>query len=127
MSGDCGGPSTDRARRDDPDAATILAALSDGASATISLGRRFPHDDSCWSEVWGTDGYERVPFMWDETGDEVFRSSMMRQAEAFARAVRAGRARAPGADAVAALTVAEWTSEALAADRPGARIPAAAP
>ena len=34
---------------------------------------------------------------------------------------------AQGADAVAALTVAEWTSQALAGDRRGARSPAAAP
>ncbi|HEX3976425.1 MAG TPA: Gfo/Idh/MocA family oxidoreductase [Solirubrobacteraceae bacterium] len=122
------GPSTAPRLPGDPDATTILAALSGGASATISLGRQFPHADSCWLEIWGTDGYERLPFMWDETGDQVFRSSMTRQAEAFARAVRGGACEgAQAADAVAALTVAEWTSDALAADRPGARIPAAAP
>jgi myo-inositol 2-dehydrogenase / D-chiro-inositol 1-dehydrogenase len=121
------GPSTAPRAPADPDATTILAALSGGAAATISLGRRFPHADSCWLEIWGTDGYERLPFMWDVPGDEVFRSSMMRQAEGFARAVRGGACEgAQGADAVAALTVAQWTSKALAADRPAARIPAAA-
>jgi myo-inositol 2-dehydrogenase / D-chiro-inositol 1-dehydrogenase len=121
------GPSTAPRPPGDPDATTILAALSVGAAATISLGRRFPHADSCWVEIWGTGGYERLPFMWDVPGDEVFRSSMTRQAEGFARAVRGGaREGAQGADAVAALTVAEWTSEALAA-APAAHVPAAAP
>jgi myo-inositol 2-dehydrogenase / D-chiro-inositol 1-dehydrogenase len=122
------GPSTAPRAAGDPDAPTILAALSSGAAAAISLGRRFPHADSCWLEIWGTDGYERLPFMWDVPGDEVFRSSMTRQAEGFARAVRGGTCEgAQGADAVAALTVAQWTSEALGAERPAARIPAAAP
>ena len=117
------GPSTGSHAPTDPDAATILAGLSGGATATISLGRRFPFQDSCWAEVWGTEGYARLPFMWDADGDEVFRSSMRRQAEGFARAVRGGPLEgAGGADAVAALTVAEWTSEALAsAGRPAVR------
>jgi myo-inositol 2-dehydrogenase/D-chiro-inositol 1-dehydrogenase len=122
------GPSTVPRAPGDPDAATILAALSGGAAATISLGRQFPHPDSCWLEIWGTDGYERLPFMWGAPGDEVFRSSMTRQAEGFARAVRGGACEgAQGADAVAAQTVAGWTADALGADRPPARIPASAP
>jgi myo-inositol 2-dehydrogenase/D-chiro-inositol 1-dehydrogenase len=100
----------------DPDAATILAHLSGGAAATISLGRRFPYADSCWLEVWGTGGYERLEFMWDAPGDEVFRSSMRRQAEAFARAVRGAPCEgAQAADAVAAQTVAGWATDALCA------------
>jgi len=99
----------------DPDCATLLAQLSDGASATISLGRRFPHADSCWLEVWGTEGYERLTFMWDSAGEDVFRRSMKRQAEAFARAARGGeREGAGGADAFAALSVAELAAASLA-------------
>ncbi|MGN6871761.1 MAG: Gfo/Idh/MocA family protein [Solirubrobacteraceae bacterium] len=105
----------------DPDCATLLAQLSGGASATISLGRRFPHADSCWLEVWGTEGYERLTFMWDTAGDDVFRESMKRQAEAFARAVRGGeREGAGGADALAALSVAELAAASLAS---GSQIP----
>lgn len=108
------GPSSEPRDPADPDSATLLAQLSSGASATISLGRRFPHADSCWLEVWGTDGYERVTFMWDTAGDEVFRQSMQRQAESFARALRGGeREGADGADAVAALSVAELAAAAL--------------
>jgi myo-inositol 2-dehydrogenase/D-chiro-inositol 1-dehydrogenase len=122
------GPSSAARSAADPDAATILAQLSGGAAATISLGRRFPHADSCWLELWGTAGYERVPFMWDTAGDEVFRSAMLTQAEAFAGAVRGGPCEgAQGADALAALTIAEWAAESLAADGEQAvRIPAAA-
>jgi myo-inositol 2-dehydrogenase/D-chiro-inositol 1-dehydrogenase len=98
----------------DPDAAVVLARLSGGAAATISLGRRFPYADSCWLEIWGTDGYERLPFMWDEDGERVFRTSMQAQAEAFAAAI-GGEAQqgAGGEDAVAALTAAESTAQAL--------------
>jgi len=104
----------------DPDAAVVLAKLSGGAVATISLGRRFPRADSCWLELWGTRGYERVSFMWDadvwsDAGDEVFVGAMRAQAEAFARAVRGGRCEgADGDDAVAALSVAAQVAESLA-------------
>lgn len=108
------GPSAADRPPADPDCATILAELSGGTAVTISLGRCFPNADSCWLEVWGTEGYERVPFMWDTSGDEVFLDAMRRQAEAFARAVRgADRAGAGADDAVAALTVAGCAAQAL--------------
>jgi myo-inositol 2-dehydrogenase / D-chiro-inositol 1-dehydrogenase len=103
----------------DPDAAVILARLSGGAAATISLGRRFIHADSCWLEVWGTDGYERVPFMWDADvwapgSSPVFLAAMRAQAEAFARTVRGAPLEgAGGADAVAALEAAARIADAL--------------
>jgi myo-inositol 2-dehydrogenase / D-chiro-inositol 1-dehydrogenase len=110
-----GAPFTELASPSDPDAATILAQLSRGAAATISLGRRFPHEDSCWVEVWGTDGYERIPFMWDSAGERVFLRAMVAQVEAFARAINGeGREGAGGDDAVAALAVAERATSALA-------------
>jgi myo-inositol 2-dehydrogenase / D-chiro-inositol 1-dehydrogenase len=101
---------------DDPDCATILASMSAGSAAVVSLGRRFPHGDSCWLEVWGTDGHERIEFMWGTGGQRVFADAMVRQAEAFARAL--GGAPPEGAcaeDAVAALTVAGRAAEALGA------------
>ncbi|HLW94742.1 MAG TPA: hypothetical protein VKS25_05130, partial [Solirubrobacteraceae bacterium] len=61
-----------------------------------------------------TKGYARIPFMWAAEGDEVFRVSMRRQAEAFARAVGGGvceGAQAP--DAIAAQLVAARATEAL--------------
>jgi myo-inositol 2-dehydrogenase/D-chiro-inositol 1-dehydrogenase len=99
----------------DPDSAILLARLSGGAAATISLGRSFPHEDSCWLEVWGSEGYERVPFMWDAAGDEVFRGSMVRQVQAFVRGLRGEPVDvARAGDAVAALSVAEWAAATLA-------------
>lgn len=115
-----GGLPPEAASASDPDAAVVLATLSGGAAATISLGRRFPYADSCWLELWGTRGYERVPFMWDADvwsagSDEVFVSAMQAQAEAFARAVRGAPCEgANGDDAVAALTVAAQVTESLA-------------
>jgi myo-inositol 2-dehydrogenase / D-chiro-inositol 1-dehydrogenase len=105
---------------EDPDAAAVLAGLSGGAAGIVTLGRRFPHADSCWLEVWGTSGYERLPFMWDAAvwegdRDEVFLGAMIAQAEAFARALRGEpQEGAGGKDAVAALSVAERVTEALA-------------
>lgn len=108
------GPSSQARLAADPDAATILAGMSGGAAVTVSLGRRFVQDDSCWLEIWGTAGYERIPFMWGAAGDEVFAASMRRQAEAFAATLRDGARRgADGIDAVAALTVAEMAAESL--------------
>jgi myo-inositol 2-dehydrogenase/D-chiro-inositol 1-dehydrogenase len=103
----------------DPDAAVILARLSGGAAATISLGRRFMHADSCWLEVWGIDGYERLPFMWDADvwapgSSPVFLAAMRAQAEAFARTVRGAPLEgAGGEDAVAALEAAGRIAAAL--------------
>jgi myo-inositol 2-dehydrogenase/D-chiro-inositol 1-dehydrogenase len=116
------GPSSATRERADPDSTAILAGLSDGAAATISLGRRFAHADCCWLEVWGTEGYERIPFIWGSAGEQVFHTAVLRQLEAFARRVR-GAAAPPVADsepagaeeAVAALAVAAAAAESLAA------------
>jgi myo-inositol 2-dehydrogenase/D-chiro-inositol 1-dehydrogenase len=101
----------------DPDAASILLQLSGGAAATVSLGRRFPHQDSCWAEVWATSGYERVPFMWAQDSDRAFMSAITAQLEGFVRAVTGGGQPegAGGEDAVAALAVAEAVAAALTA------------
>jgi myo-inositol 2-dehydrogenase / D-chiro-inositol 1-dehydrogenase len=98
----------------DPGAATILASMSGGAALTVSVGRRFPHGDSCWLEVFGTRGYQRVPFMWGEAGDAVFDAALTAQVEAFAARVRGEPVQtAGGEDAVAALTAAELAGQAL--------------
>jgi len=103
----------------DPDAAVVLAQLSGGAAATISLGRRFPYADSCWLEVWGTEGYERLPFMWDADvwapgSSPVFLAAMEAQADAFARTIRgAPQEGAGGEDAVAAVETATRIAASL--------------
>lgn len=114
----------------DPDAAVVLAKLSGGAAVTISLGRRFMHADSCWVEVWGSDGYARLPFMWDADvwapgSSPVFLTAMRAQAEAFARTVRgAPQEGAAGQDAVAALETAERIAVALSQSPAGASVSA---
>ncbi len=99
------GPRPGSTRRTTQTTRRSSARMSAGSAATISLGRRFPHEDSCWLEVWGTGGYERIEFMWDTAGSEVFEDSMVRQAEAFARAIAEVECEgARGNDAVAALS-----------------------
>ncbi len=116
LAGAAAGPTSVARPAADPDCCVLLGQLSGGAAVTISLGRRFPHMDSCWLEIWGTDGYARVPFMWDTAGDQLYRACMVEQVEAFARAVRGERcAGAEGPDAVAALNVAALAAEALGA------------
>jgi myo-inositol 2-dehydrogenase/D-chiro-inositol 1-dehydrogenase len=100
----------------DPDAAVILARLSGGAAATISLGRRFPRGDSCWVEVWGSDGYERARFMWGADGERVFLGAITAQLHSFAGAIRGGPIEgAGGQDAMAALYTAQRAAQALEA------------
>src|SRR2546423_1393336 len=55
----------------DQSSAVISLRLSGGTLGAITLGRRFPHPDSCWMEVVGTAGYERLPFVWAEQGEKV--------------------------------------------------------
>ena len=98
----------------DPDVAAITVAMDAGTVGVITLGRYFPHADSCWLEVIGTAGHVRLPFMWSGDGDAVFRAGLAAQLEAFAAAVRDGRERGSGgADAAAALAAAEQARAAL--------------
>jgi myo-inositol 2-dehydrogenase/D-chiro-inositol 1-dehydrogenase len=119
---------------DDPDTAVAIGRLSGGALATLTLGCRFPAGDSCWCELFATGGYERVEFMSGATAQQAFLSALAAQADAFADAVAGGeRAGAGGADAVAALRVAELIGAELrrgsasptAPGEAGARSPAA--
>jgi myo-inositol 2-dehydrogenase/D-chiro-inositol 1-dehydrogenase len=99
----------------DPDCLQVLAGLSGGAVATVSLGRRFPPGDCCWLEVMGTEGYARSEFMWGEAGERVFHDALVAQAEAFAAAVRGAPARGASAhDAEQALLAAGRVAEAFA-------------
>jgi myo-inositol 2-dehydrogenase/D-chiro-inositol 1-dehydrogenase len=98
----------------DPDTAVAVARLSGGAVATITLGRRFPPGDSCWAELFASGGYERIEFMAGASAQEAFLTALAAQADAFADAVAGGERRgAGGADAVAALRVAERIDTAL--------------
>ena len=98
----------------DQSSAVISLRLSGGTLAAITLGRRFPHPDSCWMEVVGTAGYERLPFVWAERGERVVLAGIAAELDAFAAAVRGAPMAGPGgADAVAALEVAERVDRCL--------------
>jgi myo-inositol 2-dehydrogenase/D-chiro-inositol 1-dehydrogenase len=97
----------------DPDSAVVLARLSGGTAASITLGRRFGQD-ACWFEIFGRDGYERCAFMWGADGKRAFLAALAAQADAFADAVRGGAPKGAGIDdAVAALATAGRVAEAL--------------
>lgn len=117
---------------DDPDTAVAVGRLSGGALAAMSLGCRFPAGDACWLELFATGGYERVEFMSGASARQAFLAALAAQTEAFADALGGGeRTGAGGADAVAALRVAERIGAALrrasptAPAAPGGRSPAA--
>lgn len=98
----------------DQSSAVISLRLSGGTLAAITLGRRFPHPDSCWMEVVGTAGYERLPFVWAEQGERVVLAGIAAELDAFAAAVCGAPMAGPGgADAVAALEVAERVDRCL--------------
>lgn len=98
----------------DPESVVALARLSDGAVATVSLGRRFPHGDCCWLELMGTDGYTRNLFMWGEEGTRVFHDALVAQGDAFAAAVHGGPQRgATGEDALRAIEAADRAARSL--------------
>jgi myo-inositol 2-dehydrogenase/D-chiro-inositol 1-dehydrogenase len=85
-----------------------MAELSDGTTALVSLGRRFPLGDVCKVEVFGTRNAVECKFLWPPTADDVFFAALRAQAESFARYVRgAAREGAGGHDAAAALAGAE--------------------
>ena len=100
----------------DESAAAITVRMSGRTLGVITLGRRFPVADSCWTEVVGTDGYERRPFLWGADGGAVMEAAVAAELDAFARRIRGEAVEAPGGDdAVAALRAAELVNAALAA------------
>jgi myo-inositol 2-dehydrogenase / D-chiro-inositol 1-dehydrogenase len=91
----------------DPDCGQLVAELDGGSTALVSLGRWHPAGDMCAVQVFGTKGTAWSPFLQPPDGDAVFRDALRRQAEDFARSVRAGHGEgATINDAVVALTLA---------------------
>ena len=62
----------------DPESVAIVATMSGGGIALVSLGRRYPPGDSCWVEVMGTEGTQRSEFMFGPDADDVFPGSARR-------------------------------------------------
>lgn len=100
----------------DPESIAVLGRLGGGGVAIASLGRRYEHGDSCWAEVIGTARTERVPFMFGDTADTVFRSALVAQIEAFAAAVGGAPQRGATADDAVAALVAADTAARLAGE-----------
>jgi myo-inositol 2-dehydrogenase / D-chiro-inositol 1-dehydrogenase len=101
----------------DPESVELLANLSGGTVALVSLGRRFPLGDMCRVEVIGTEGFADRPFLWPPMGDQVFTEALRAQLDAFATAAAGGERRgATAADAVEALLAATRAAEALRAE-----------
>jgi myo-inositol 2-dehydrogenase / D-chiro-inositol 1-dehydrogenase len=99
----------------DPDCAQLVARLSGGSTAVVSLGRWYPLGDSCKVEVFGTKGTVSSWFLRPGDGDAVFLAALRDQAEDFASAARSG---ASVGDAVAALAVAELAGSFDDSSRP---------
>ena len=92
----------------DPESAYVLAELSGGTTALVSLGRRFPLGDVCKVEVFGTRDAEECKFLWPPTADDTFYAALRAQAESFARhAGGVAREGAGAEDAGAAMEAAE--------------------
>jgi myo-inositol 2-dehydrogenase/D-chiro-inositol 1-dehydrogenase len=99
----------------DPESAHALAQLSQGTTAVISLGRRFPLGDVCKVEVFGTKGWEECRFLWPPTADDTFFEALKVQAESFARYARGAPLEgAGGEDAVAALEASQRAAAGIA-------------
>jgi myo-inositol 2-dehydrogenase / D-chiro-inositol 1-dehydrogenase len=107
----------------DPDNAELLAQLTGGIVALVSLGRRFPGGDMCRVEVIGTRSYRDHRFLWPPTSDESFLLALRAQVAAFAAVVAGGRAQgATPDDAVAALIAARRADQALSNTPVGGRL-----
>ncbi|TIU16229.1 MAG: gfo/Idh/MocA family oxidoreductase, partial [Mesorhizobium sp.] len=88
--------------------------LSDGGSGLVSLGRRFPPGDACWTQVFGTSGFAESRFFCPPDGEAVFLNALRAQLEDFVQAAEGGAPQgATAADAVAALAIAEAATEVL--------------
>lgn len=101
----------------DPESVQILAELSGGTAATVSLGRRFPLGDMARIEVFGTRDSRECRFLHAASGQSTLFSALLAQAESFARYATGGpREGASIHDAVAALEAAERATAHLLAN-----------
>ena len=101
----------------DPESVAAVARLSDGAVATVSLGRRLSLCEGCWVEVIGTEGHARSVFVWGDDGAQVIDEALVAQVESFAASVRGGPQQgATGEDALRAIEAAELAARSLPAE-----------
>ena len=94
------------------ESAQVLCTMSGGSAGLVSLGRRFPPGDACWTQVFGTKGSEECRFLWPPDGDTAFHPGAAVASREFCRIGerRRGMKLPHGEDAVKPLTVAELAS-----------------
>jgi myo-inositol 2-dehydrogenase/D-chiro-inositol 1-dehydrogenase len=91
----------------DPDSAQVLASLSNGAVALVSLGRYYAGGDMASVEVFGTRDHALLEFLKPEDGERAQLDALRRQASAFSQfATGAPCQGATVNDAIAALEAA---------------------
>lgn len=91
----------------DPDSAQMLASLSSGAVALVSLGRYYAGGDMVSVEVFGTRDHVLLEFLKPEDGERAQLEALERQASAFATFATGGPCLgATVNDAIAALEAA---------------------
>jgi myo-inositol 2-dehydrogenase/D-chiro-inositol 1-dehydrogenase len=91
----------------DPDSAQVLASLSSGAVALVSLGRFYADGDMASVEVFGTHDHVLLEFLKPEDGERAQLEALRRQASAFAEFTTGGACQgATVNDAIAALEAA---------------------
>jgi myo-inositol 2-dehydrogenase/D-chiro-inositol 1-dehydrogenase len=91
----------------DPDSAQVLASMSSGAVALVSLGRYYAGGDMASVEVFGTRDHVLLEFLKPEDGERAQLEALRRQASAFAAFATGGACRgATVNDAIAALEAA---------------------
>ncbi len=101
---------------DDPESGALVAVLSGGTIAVVTLGRSYPAGDMCRVELIGPDHAVVEEFLRPVDGDAAFVDAVARQDGAFVDHAVSG-ARWPGAtiaDAVAALEAAERVTALIA-------------
>lgn len=100
----------------DPDCAQLVAELTDGSTAMVSLGRWHPAGDICKVEAYGTRGTAAATFIDPASdGEAAQHRALAAQAKDFAAVVRAGGSGgscATVADAIAAQHVVRLAGQA---------------
>ena len=99
----------------DPETVNLVARLSGGATAVVSLARRHPPGDLCRLDVLGADRAVTLPYLQPATADAVMREALRAQAEGLAAAI--------AGEPCAGATVADAAAALVAAERAGALLP----
>jgi myo-inositol 2-dehydrogenase/D-chiro-inositol 1-dehydrogenase len=108
---------TDPASDGDPDCAQVLAKLSSGATALVSVGRHYSGGDMASVEVFGTKDHAFSVFLDPREGERAQLEALRRQASAFAEFAGGSPCRGASVDdAIAALDAARTSSVLVSAD-----------